>query len=341
MKKIYFFIIVLSVFSCSTKNDSLLKEGHFLISGTVNGLASGELELKFPSLKIPVKTKIINGKFKLSGQLAAPELVEATLLPDDLFFSVFIEDSIIQLDIDTSKLSALKEPIVNVSGSKSHKEYEALSKALTKKDNPIDYLVSYIKDNPKSIVAAYFLDLYGEELNDITLATVIDLFDDGIKNSIQYKKLESRLNILERIKVGKLVPDFTLKTPDNKDLSLSSLRGQYVFIDFWASWCVPCRTAFADLKQIYAKYHDKGFEILGVADDNSEQDWRIALEEEQLPWPQVRDNYASIDKVGDTIALYGIEFLPSTLLIDREGKLIVKNPSKELLKSKLEELLKE
>ncbi|MBA3681262.1 MAG: AhpC/TSA family protein [Bacteroidetes bacterium] len=122
--------------------------------------------------------------------------------------------------------------------------------------------------------------------------------------------------------IGQKAPEIVLPTPDDKELALSSFRGKIVLVDFWASWCGPCRKEMPNVVKAYAKYKDKGFEIYGVSLDQDKGRWLEAIQKDGITWPQVSDL-----KYWDSYAakLYAVEGIPYTVLLDKEGKIIAKN----------------
>jgi peroxiredoxin len=137
--------------------------------------------------------------------------------------------------------------------------------------------------------------------------------------------------------IGSKAPEIVLPSPDGKEIALSSLRGKVVLIDFWASWCGPCRKEMPNVVRAYAKYKSKGFEIYGVSLDKEKGNWVEAIKEEGITWPQVSDLLYWQSSV---ISLYAIEGIPYTVLLDREGTIIAKNLRGEELDEKLAEVLK-
>lgn len=119
---------------------------------------------------------------------------------------------------------------------------------------------------------------------------------------------------------GAVAPDFAQQTPDGKTLKLSDLRGKVVLVDFWASWCGPCRRENPNVKKVYEKYKDKGFEILGVSLDRTKASWEKAIEQDGLPWHHVSDLKGWKNEVA---AMYSVSSIPHTILLDQEGKIIV------------------
>jgi len=151
-----------------------------------------------------------------------------------------------------------------------------------------------------------------------------NLLPENSKNEPSVVKVKEDFDAKERIMPGKLAPDFTLKTPEGKELTLSSLKGKYVLIDFWASWCRPCRESFPRMKELYKKYHKKGFEILGVTNDNNHEMWKKAIKDDQIPWLNVADEFPNKYSTARVISEYGMDYLPSTVLIGPDGVIIAK-----------------
>ena len=137
------------------------------------------------------------------------------------------------------------------------------------------------------------------------------------------------------IPVGGEAPDFAQPSPEGKNISLASLRGKVVLIDFWASWCKPCRMEMPNVKRVYQEYHNKGFEILGVSLDRDKAAWTGAIAQDELPWKHVSDlgfwNNAAAQQ-------YGVSSIPYTVLVDREGKVLAKNLRGPALEEKLAEV---
>ncbi len=139
--------------------------------------------------------------------------------------------------------------------------------------------------------------------------------------------------------VGKPFTDFEMNTPEGKPMKISDYAGKQkaVLIDFWASWCGPCRAAMPELKKIYAEYHAKGFEIVGVSLDGQEDRWKAAIKDDGLTWPHMSDlkgwNCAGA-------GLYGVRSIPALVLIDAKGTIVARNIHGDELRKKLDELLK-
>lgn len=158
------------------------------------------------------------------------------------------------------------------------------------------------------------------------------------QQAVAMKAQEEQMARLDNlIPVGSEAPDFTQPTPDGKQLSLSSLRGKVVLIDFWASWCKPCRMENPNVKRVYDQYKGKGFEILGVSLDREKGAWTQAIAQDGLPWKHVSDlafwNNAAAQQ-------YGVSSIPYTVLVDKDGKVLGKNLRGPALEEKLAEVFK-
>jgi peroxiredoxin len=146
--------------------------------------------------------------------------------------------------------------------------------------------------------------------------------------------MSATLAALAQPSVGEAVPEISLPDVNGKMQKLSDLKGKVVLIDFWASWCGPCRRSNKDLAALYAAYKDKGFEIFGITLDKSKSDWKGAIKEDNIRWMQVMEN------AGWEIATkWKVEQIPTTFLIDKDGKLVAIDPAKSKIESYLKRYL--
>lgn len=141
------------------------------------------------------------------------------------------------------------------------------------------------------------------------------------------------LNVVAQVRVGDVAPEVSLPDVNGTIVSLSSLKGKVVLLDFWASWCAPCRVANPGVVKLYEKYKDQGFEVFGVSIDNKKLGWTKAIATDKIPYIQVNDKDGWDAK---TAAAYGVEAIPATFLISKTGVILEVNPSKQ----DLEDLIK-
>lgn len=193
------------------------------------------------------------------------------------------------------------------------------------------HLNSYV-----SLVAFEYLEL-AYNFNPDTAAVRFAKFPASLKATPLAKKLEDTIQKSRNTNIGAMAMDFTQSDTTGKTVKLSDFRGQYVLVDFWASWCKPCRAENPNLLKAYNKYKDKNFTILGVSLDEAEsrRAWLNAVKKDSLPWTQVSDLKGFKSKAA---VAYGISAIPSNFLIDPSGKIIARNLRGEELEKKLAEL---
>lgn len=169
---------------------------------------------------------------------------------------------------------------------------------------------------------------------------VFKALDEGLMkkfpNDNNIKMFHGMVNSMMATTIGQPAPEISLPSPDGKEIALSSLRGKVVLIDFWASWCGPCRKEMPNVVKAYAKFKNKGFEIYGVSLDKEKDRWVEAITKDGITWPQVSD----LKQWGsDVVKLYNIQGIPFTVLLDKEGIILAKNLRGEELENKLAEVL--
>lgn len=238
------------------------------------------------------------------------------------------------LDVEWQKLRAKYDRIPKDVRAPIDMAYE---KNYAKKDT---FLRDYIATHNSIITQyLYLTDLrftYGFE----GLKKIVTETPEGHKNSVYGKILTGKLNILEHIQIGAVAPDIVKPDTKGNMLALSSLRGKYVLLDFWASWCGPCRKENPWVKKAYERYKDKGFDVYAVSFDypKDKEKWLKAIAEDQLPWNHV----SSLQGWNDSVAkIYNISGIPAPFLLSPEGKILAKGNElrEEALLNELEKYL--
>ncbi|MBC6699376.1 TlpA disulfide reductase family protein [Hymenobacter sp. BT190] len=195
-----------------------------------------------------------------------------------------------------------------------------------------------VQQNPKSVVSAFVVaNLINAEEQFGFVDSMTTQFKTTLPDSRYTKALTAKIEPMRSTAVGAAAPEISLLAPDGKPLPLSSLRGKYVLVDFWASWCGPCRRENPNVVRAYNKYKGKGFEIYGVSFDQDRSKWLKAIEADGLTWKHVSDLKGWESAAGQT---YSVKSIPASVLLDPQGRIIGKNLRGEALEAKLASVLK-
>lgn len=244
-------------------------------------------------------------------------------------------ENIFRTALVTMKLDSLRADSLS---KVLQKPYEEMAKEYS------DVVADKIKNNSSSFASIMAIQqLRPEEYLDVYVA-----LDKGLSekypNNTDIKSFHGMVQQTtmmvaktEAIKVGNEAPELLLPMPNDKELALSSLRGKVVLIDFWASWCGPCRKEMPNVKKAYEKYKSKGFEIYGVSLDKERDAWLEAISKDGLTWPQVSDLKFWQSEAAQ---IYAVQSIPFTVLIDKDGKILATELRGAELEKKLAEILK-
>lgn len=226
-----------------------------------------------------------------------------------------------------------------VTGSKAHdvlNRYAALLETGTSADKGAVAIKQALAENPNSTGSAFVLERYGKALAPEEALICYEQLSTAVQDSYYGKSAKSQIQGALLSKQGALVQDFTLPNAAGVEVSFSSLKGNYVLLDFWASWCGPCIAEFETLREVYKHYKGKAaFEILSISTDKSEAAWKGALKSQDLPWLQMHD------RAGDNsvaVGRFAVTALPTTYLINPKGEIEAKNLRGEELAAYLKEL---
>ena len=372
MKKLTLPIILLLTMSCSSKNETISgkfsdAEGQMIyleeltptavvVKDSVKLNNDGAFGFNI-TVEVPKFFRIRESKNNFFNIILSPEeKVSVTGKLPELPFTYTIEGS-----EESMELHALNKFLLDL-----YKENDSLNRELqmhqmqqnqeafiatsqqqaTLIDRQSDFIRSFITKNTGKLVSlAAVTNLKPDEDLSYYLK-VADGLKETLPNSEYYtnfnakvSEFKARMDEIEaqnkKLGIGAQAPDITLSTPEGKLLSLSSLKGKVVLIDFWASWCRPCRAENPNVVKLYNKYKSKGFDVLGVSLDKSKDSWIQAIKQDGLSWNHISDlgHWQS-----SVVPLYNIEGIPQTYLVDKEGVIIGKNLRGEELESKLAEL---
>ncbi|QHS57407.1 AhpC/TSA family protein [Mucilaginibacter sp. 14171R-50] len=231
--------------------------------------------------------------------------------------------------------------ISNIYGDRSTKlsdEYTAKAAALGKESDSLlkvyipmfqknmnDYsaeVLKFVDQNKKSLAGFYAATSLDQYKYEQQLVAYADDIKDDFKDNPAVQTFLRQMAAIKPISVGHKAPEFTINSIDGKPVKLSDYKGKYVMLDFWASWCAPCRQENPNVVKQYAMYKDKGFNILGVSLDTEKKDWQQAVNADRLTWTHVSDLQRF---EGPTERLYHIEAIPSNFIIDPQGVIVAKN----------------
>lgn len=244
--------------------------------------------------------------------------------------------------------SKLAEPVQKKYGDLTSRKYlnrenpdsvKALIKEMTQVEKERTKLeIQFITRFPASYVSWDLMQGNSYGIDPAVLGPMLDALDPMFKKTPEAKDIAERLAIAKQTWIGMPALEFTQPDVNGKPVSLSSFRGKYVLVDFWASWCGWCRLEHPNMLKVYDAYKGKGFTVLGVSLDDSTQKekWLAAIKEDKLPWQQVCDLKG---RNNEAVKLYGIKGIPQNVLIDPNGIIVAKNLRGDNLLIKLEELM--
>ncbi len=312
------------------KLDTLeVKNGAFRIKGNIEN--ANVYLIAFGEEFMPLEIFLEPGKFNITGSLkdfnslkiSGGKLQEAYNKYVELT-SPFNDDFI----AESKKLEAAKaEGNAEMTDSVANKLDEI-------KDRYYEVSYDYIENRPVDIFTAKMISEVLIAYPDIErLQPLVDQFDPYVKGSSYGQRIINTLAVMKKTSVGTEAPLFAMFDIEGNEKTLESMKGKYVLIDFWASWCKPCRDENPRLVSLYQKFKGPKFEILGVSIDQSKTKWKEAVEADKLVWTQVIDENSVANKE------YGIISIPSNILIDPQGVIIAKNVFGKKLEAKLQEVL--
>lgn len=358
-------LVTVLFFACGKKNQ-------FTLNGEIVPSTEGSVVIYGFEKGTPVATDTValsNSKFKFKGEIGLPDIKLIGLAGTQQRYigQVFVEKGTINVTIYPDSMQANV-----VTGSKSQdlfNQYEKEMIGFQKKENELRqrfaqaqmsgdqseienvrfefetisnnanlFARNFVKEYNNSPVGAFvYLMHFYQQASVEELDSILQVFDKNLTGSQFVEMIRERADNIRSSSVGAIAPDFTLNDPNGNPVSLSSLRGKVVLIDFWASWCMPCMAELPNVIELYAAYKDKGLEIFGVSLDRNREAWVKTIEEKGMTWIHGWD--LENGSQGEVAGKYAVEGIPYTVLVDKDGKIIATKLSGEALKEKLAELL--
>ena len=348
MKKILLGILVAVIFaSCSTNPT-------YVITGSAeNANKIYIVESANRSYSTLHEITVTDGKYTVKGSVEHPKLVYLAYEPDKPFKSFFLENSKITItgnrnNSENTEISGsvsnelykkyfdankeidnyqegLYAKYVELSKEEGHEEELAqIEREFNKSDEDRKFLViNIVEENPKSAVSTYLLYRNSYRFNADEINNAFNLLTKEAKLHSDYATLEDYVQRLNNVAVGKKFLDFSMEDTEGKMVKLSDFVGAgYLLVDFWASWCGPCRQENPNVVAAYNEFKDKGFDVLGVSLDRNKDPWIKAIADDNLTWHHVSDlKYWD----NEAAALYAVRSIPSNVIIDKDGFIVKKN----------------
>lgn len=367
------FSIIICISACSSREGVALRaDANFFLNGQLSNSSRQTIFFEELSSKsINVLDSVItdeNGKFSFGVKIADAGFYRVRITGKNFFNVIAFPNDTIAVTADAADL----EGTYHITGSEEslrlrelnqffyriYKTNDSLNTAmqLYQQNNEVnkymsavqlqqqlsgqfhDFVKKFINANPASLASLAAVQNLDAEENFEYYAKVEEGLRTILPQSPYYKDLKTRVDELKKLAIGSEAPEITLNDTNDKPVSLSSLKGKVVLIDFWAAWCRPCRAENPNVVKMYKKYHDKGFEVFSVSLDKTKSAWMNAIQQDGLIWKNHVSDLGYWNSA--VVPMYNIKGIPLTYLLDKEGKIIGKNLRGAQLEQKLEEIFK-
>lgn len=356
--------LLLSIVAASMTLVACNAQSGYKVTGTVEGMPDGKAiiaTVNGTSLDTLAKADVKNGSFEFTGNVSEPTGAYIMVIGQRGAIPFMLENANITVNAGqagltvtgsegqkiydqfmaintTTQQEAMKlqqeYQAANGDQAKMQAVQEAYAKLMTDAQAKETEL---IKANPDSYVSTFVIVSSMGQMEYEQLKERYNLLGEKAKASAQGKAIAAQIAKLESTAIGQIAPNFTITTPEGESISLYDIKGKVKLIDFWASWCGPCRGENPHVVEIYKEYHPKGLEIFGVSLDNNKEAWVKAIADDGLVWKHGSDLKGWQSAPAQ---LYSVSGIPHTVLLDENNKIIAKNLRGDELKQKIAELLK-
>lgn len=356
--------LLLSIVAASMTLAACNAQSGYKVTGTVEGMPDGKAiiaTVNGSSLDTLAKADVKNGSFEFTGNVSEPTGAYIMVIGQRGAIPFMLENANITVNAGqagltvtgsegqkiydqfmaintTTQQEAMKlqqeYQAANGDQAKMQAVQEAYAKLMTDAQAKETEL---IKANPDSYVSTFVIVSGMGQMEYEQLKERYNLLGEKAKASAQGKAIATQIAKLESTAIGQIAPNFTITTPEGESISLYDIKGKVKLIDFWASWCGPCRGENPHVVEIYKEYHPKGLEIFGVSLDNNKEAWVKAIADDGLVWKHGSDLKGWQSAPAQ---LYSVSGIPHTVLLDENNKIIAKNLRGDELKQKIAELLK-
>lgn len=327
-------------------DSAMIHNGQFVFRGTAGGPKEAHIMVKHNN---EVQDPVMRPKQDIFGFFI--EDVNITITAKDSICNATIKGSVV--NDDNAKVTAMLKPVYDKydllnkefnTQPEEKKKDSAYLASLDTRANAIQHEIiamkmKYAKANPDKYMALMaFNSTIPPEFDANVAENNFNQFSEKIRKTDLGEELHAKILKVKKTQEGATAPDFTQLDVNGKPVKLSDFRGKYVLLDFWASWCGPCRRENPNIVKAYNAYKDKGFTVLGVSLDKAgdKEKWLAAIQKDSLPWTQVSDLK---DWSNEAAKLYEVNAIPMNFLIDPNGKIIAKYLRGDALEETLKKLL--